>query len=126
VTEGEAPRVTLEETGASPSVQKWLDVQARHWNIAHSDDEVVRRVEVLCRFCNFAGTDPDTLVAGLFRDTPDGRKIKMKRRRAVMAMIEGFEVDVGEGDVRRGREQANLVRSFLIHNGVALTASPLR
>jgi len=61
--------------------------------------------------------DPDALARDLFRDTPAGHRIKLKRRREVMAQIDAFEALGGEGDVRRGREMGNVVRSFLIHYG---------
>ena len=38
----------------------------------------------------------------------------------VMALIDAFEAENG------GRAAGNTVRSFLIHNGVALSAAPLR
>ena len=50
----------------------------------------------------------------------------MKRRRTEMARIDEFEMLIAEGDQRAGREAGNAVRSFFIHNGVALTATPLR
>jgi hypothetical protein len=68
---------------------------------------------------------PDELVTSLFRQTPEGPRIKLKRRREVMAQIDDFERAVGQGSAAQGRDAGNVVRSFLIHNGVALTASPV-
>lgn len=108
------------------TVGHWVGAYARHWTRKQSEVEVTRRLEVLRHFCQFCGMDPDTLVRDLFRETPAGPRIRLKMRREVMAQINAFEAMVAEGNVRRGREMGNVVRSFLIHNGVALSATPLR
>ena len=102
------------------TVGRWLRAYDAHWNVQQSDHETRAKLEVLARFCAGCGKQPDELVAWLFRPTPEGPRIRLKRRREVMAMIEGFEADSG------GRPAGNVVRSFLIHNGVALSAPPLR
>ncbi len=115
----------LQDVATFATVGHWVQAHVRHWNRRQSEAEAGRRLEVLRRYCEFCGMDPDTLVRDLFRDTPAGPRIRLKRRREVMAQIDAFEA-MAEGDVRRGREIGNIVRSFLIHNGVALTATPLR
>jgi hypothetical protein len=118
--------LNLADVASFATVQQWVQAYGSHWNPRQSEADARRRLEVLRRFCEFCGKDPDALVRSLFRDTPQGTRIRLKRRREVMAQIDAFEAMVAEGDVRRGREMANIVRSFLIHNGVALTATPLR
>ena len=108
------------DLAAQVTVQAWLRAYSSHWNLTQSDEETKQRLDVLGRFCAFYGKGPDELVAWLFRDTPEGPRIRLKRRRMVMAGIDEFEREQG------GRAAGNLVRSFLIHNGVALSASPLR
>jgi hypothetical protein len=118
--------VELQDLASFATVQQWIQAHVGHWTRGHSEAEDSRRLEVLRRYCEFCGKDPDALVRYLFRDTPQGPRIRLKRRREVMAQIDTFEAMAGESDVRRGREIGNIVRSFLIHNGVALTATPLR
>ena len=114
--------LTSEAIGAQETVRNWLAAHSSHWDLDYTDEEVRRRLAVVARFCAFAGTEPDALVGSLFRETPAGPRIRVKRRRELIALIEGFERAEGDGDERQARRSANLVRSFLIHNGVALSA----
>ena len=115
-----AAPLTSSDLAAQATVQTWLRAYSSHWDLTHTDEETKQRLDVLGRFCAFYGKGPDELVAWLFRDTPEGPRIRLKRRREVMAGIDEFERAQG------GRAAGNLVRSFLIHNGIALSASPLR
>jgi hypothetical protein len=112
--------LTSSDLAAQATVQAWLGAHSSHWDVTHSDEETKQRLDVLGRFCAFYGKGPDELVAWLFRETPEGPRIRLKRRREVMAGIDEFERAQG------GRAAGNLVRSFLIHNGIALSARPLR
>lgn len=102
----------LATAAAGGTVQRWLDQL--------TDPEPVRqeKLEVLEKFCSFCGETPDALIATLFRPTDDGPRINLKRRRQIIEWIESFEPEHG------GRATGNLIRSFLIHNGVALTSRP--
>jgi predicted Fe-S protein YdhL (DUF1289 family) len=102
------------------TVERWLRSYDAHWDVRQSDGETRSKLEVLARFCAACGRQPDELVAWLFRPTPEGPRIRRKRRSEVMALIDRFEAENG------GRAAGNTVRSFLIHNGVALSAAPLR
>jgi hypothetical protein len=108
------------------SVQRWLQAYGVFWGEKSAPSEVQRKLQVLAAFCGSCERSPDELVNSLFRQTPEGPRIKLKRRRAVMAQIDEFEREFGKGNITVGREAGNIVRSFLIHNGVALTATPLR
>jgi predicted Fe-S protein YdhL (DUF1289 family) len=109
-----------EELAGQETVERWLRSYDAHWDVRQSDGETRSKLEVLARFCAACGRQPDELVAWLFRPTPEGPRIRLKRRREVMALIDRFEAENG------GRAAGNTVRSFLIHNGVALSAPPLR
>lgn len=111
---------SVEALAGQETVGRWLRAYDAHWNVRQSDRETRAKLEVLARFCDACGRQPDELVAWLFRPTPEGPRIRLKRRREVMALIENFEAENG------GRPAGNTVRSFLIHNGVALSAPPLR
>lgn len=117
--------VELEQVAGSEAVRRWVNAYSSFWSEETSDLESQGRLEVLREFCSFCAVGPDELIASLFRQTPEGPRIKLKRRREVMAQIDEFERGVGQGSPARGRGAGNIVRSFLIHNGVALTASPL-
>lgn len=107
-------------TGTQRTVAAWMRAHSEHWDVQYTDAETRARLDVLARFSAFCGKEPDVLVEWLFRQTPEGPRIRLKRRREVMAQIDAFERDNG------GRAAGNVVRSFLIHNGVALSATPLR
>jgi hypothetical protein len=96
------------------TVQRWLKVLGDR-----GAAEDGRRVDAVHEFCRFYGAEPDELVASLFRQTEAGPRIRLKKRREVMARIDEFEEEAG------GRTDGNHVRSFLIHNGVAMTAKPI-
>ncbi|HZU17591.1 MAG TPA: hypothetical protein VFD01_13455 [Candidatus Dormibacteraeota bacterium] len=114
------PADLLQRLAGQATVGAWLRAYDAHWEVSQTDDEVRSKLEVLSRFCLVCGKEPDELVAWLFRETPEGPRIRLKRRRRVMALIDEFEREHG------GRPAGNVVRSFLIHNGVALSAAPLR
>jgi hypothetical protein len=122
----QARRLEPEELANLAAVQRWLKAHGRHWKVALGDDEVRQKLEVLALFSEFCDENLDALVDSLFRETPEGRRIRMKRRREVMALIEEFEASVAEVGTGAARSAGNVVRSLLIHNGVALGASPLR
>ena len=78
-----------------------------------------RYLDVLAKFVEHDGKDPDELVAFSFlrkRDT-GMRFVSSKRRVAVNESIDAFVAAHGwEG--KQAVTNANIVRSFLIHNGV--------
>lgn len=119
----------LATAAAGGTIQRWFD------QLTDSGDARQEKLAVLEEFCRFCNETPDALIASLFRATPKpepgedssepiagagqyGPRIKLKRRRQVIEWIEAFEPEHG------GRPSGNVVRSFLIHNGVALTARP--
>ena len=71
------------------------------------------RIETLAAFCAIAEATPDQLVDACLRAVAGGQfKIRMAARRQLSDQIVAFQ----KGDQARG----NVVRSFLIHNGVSL------
>jgi hypothetical protein len=115
------------DLGEVPTVKHWLEAQARHWNRSAQEADTRRKLDTLRAFCETTQIDPDALVKGLFRPTPEGPRIRLKRRREVMAQIAEFEaIALETQDARRARDTGNVVRSFLIHNGVAMSAPVVR
>ena len=102
----------LATAAAGGTIQRWFD------QLSDPDDGRQQKLAVLESFCDFCGETPDAMIGSLFRPTDDGPRINLKRRRQVIEWIDAFEAEGG------GRAAGNVVRSFLIHNGVALTARP--
>jgi hypothetical protein len=108
------------------AVRQWLMAYASHWKSNSAEAEQRRKLQLLHQYCEFAQRDPDALISNLLRETATGKQIRLKRRRIEMQRIEEFETQIGGGEPRAGRDAGNTIRSFFIHNGVALTATPLR
>lgn len=119
----------LATAAAGGTIHRWFG------QLADPEEARQEKLAILENFCRFCGETPDALIASLFKPTPRpepgeevpepiagagqyGPRIKLKRRRQVIEWIEAFEREHG------GRPSGNVVRSFLIHNGVALTARP--
>lgn len=75
-------------------------------------DELAERVGVVLEFAAYVESTPDEIVATCI-DSEAG-KVRIKERKRFEAAINEF----APGSV----EKANIVRSFLIHNGVRLVA----
>lgn len=85
------------------------------------EEELSRRRAILEEFCEFAGSTPDDLVEGCV--DRDRGQIVVKQRKRVEALIDEFAArSSATGDKRASTNQANVVRSFFIHNGVRLIA----
>jgi hypothetical protein len=102
----------LATAAAGATISRWLE------QLSEPEETREQKLAMFEDFCRFCGETPDALIGSLFRPTDDGPRINLKRRRQIVEWIEAFEQDHG------GRTAGNVVRSFLIHNGVALTARP--
>ena len=100
--------------GQYERVQVWLRDYEESWGAAHPEAE--EQLRALERFCEYVAKDPDTICSECLRalDT-GGERIRYRARHHYIAQIEAFEA-TPEG----GRRAANAVRSFLIHNGIAM------
>ena len=102
----------LATAAAGGTIQRWFD------QLTEPEEARQDKLGVLEEFCGFCGETPDAMIGSLFRPTDDGPRINLKRRRQIIEWIDSFEREHG------GRPNGNIVRSFLIHNGVAFTARP--
>ena len=99
------------------------DRAVRRWfESAHLDNEApeeqTHRLALLAGFCGHAGQSPGELVAGLLRTTKEGETaISAKRRTAMNAAIDEFVEESGFTG-RDGVVNGNVIRSFLVHNGI--------
>jgi hypothetical protein len=101
------------------SVRRWLASRRGVWGETGED---ARHVETLHRFCEQVSKTPDEMIDECLRRSAEGGPfvLRTKARREYMRLIDSFEADHG------GRDAGNSVRSFFIHNGVAMNPSILR
>jgi hypothetical protein len=107
--------MTQEELAAAPSVVRWFDSARLH---SDPEEEKQLRLGLLGGFCDHYGQSPDELAAGLTRTTKAGESaISAKRRAAVDAAIDEF-VEKSGFTGRDAVVNGNIIRSFLVHNGI--------
>lgn len=100
------------------TVQTWQSGLREQWG---EEPDMAARSDALLRFCEFAGTDPDVLIAECTRAVESGKRIRIKARREYSEKIAEFQAASGG----TGREQLKLgstIRSFFIHNGIFMQA----
>jgi len=95
------------------SVDRW-ESALRESGLAET--EVAQRRGVLDEFCAFAELGPDEVVESCV--DRDKGKIVAGRRKKMEELIDEFAAGDGNGAGRESTQRANVVRSFLIHNGV--------
>jgi hypothetical protein len=100
------------------SVRQWARGLKEQWG---DEPDMEQRYAVLQRFADFAGKNPNTMIAECTRDVDSGKRIRIKARREYTEKIAAFQVTM-EGDPRQQSKAANLVRSFFIHNGIFMQA----
>jgi hypothetical protein len=100
------------------SVQTWLDGLRQHWGGDPATDDP-ERLPVLEAFCRFADVDPDQIIKGTTMIKDGEKRIRIKGREKFAALIDEFQASVEGSRFRKGK-WGNIVRSFLIHNGVLL------
>lgn len=100
------------------TVQTWRDGLKEQWG---DEPEMGPRIELLGSFCDFAGTDPDTMIAECTREVESGKRIRIKARREYSERIAEFQGSAG-ATAREQMKAGNVVRSFFIHNGIFMQA----
>ena len=107
--------MTPTELAENPAVRRWF-------NSANLDDipaeDQTHRVALLADFCAHTGQQPEELVSGLLRTTKDGdTAISAKRRTLMNATIDEF-VEKSGFSGKDAVVNGNIIRSFLVHNGI--------
>jgi hypothetical protein len=104
---------------SSESIRRWVSSRAAFWH-SHSRPRDRRAEEealiaTLGEFCDLVGKGPDALIDACLEPAKEGQglMLRIRARREMIEQIEGFEAE-------KGRDAANVVRSFFIHNGVAM------
>lgn len=100
------------------TVQTWRSGLSEQWR---EEPDMTARTSALERFCDFAGRDPDALIAACTREVESGKRIRIKARREFSEQIAAFQSAAG-GDAREQLKLGNTVRSFFIHNGIFMQA----
>ena len=98
------------------SIGTWIEDYQKQWE---NDPELESKLNALQRFCQFVGKDPDSIINDCLAQVDDGMRIRTKQRRMYTESIKVFESSF---EAREGRKWGNCVRSFFIHNGVAMIA----
>ncbi|MFQ5873774.1 MAG: hypothetical protein ACE5JL_08225 [Dehalococcoidia bacterium] len=101
------------------SVRNWLASYSQFWE---GDEPSPEALESLSRFCQLVDGDPDSIIAECLRPESSGEGLLLRtgaRRRYIERILE-FERQDGS------RTRGNHVRSFFIHNGVAMNPSIIR
>jgi len=112
VAGGQAQGARLEE---SVTVRSWVDGLREQWGEEPAD--MSARIETLAQFCRLVERHPDTIIAECVREVEGGKRIRIKKRRFYSEMIDEFEASL-DGDARSQMRAGNVVRSFMIHNGI--------
>jgi hypothetical protein len=100
------------------SVRQWARGLKEQWG---DEPDMEQRHAVLQSFADFAGKDPDTMIAECTREVESGKRIRIKARREYTEKIAAFQATV-EGNARQQSKAANFVRSFFIYNGIFMQA----
>jgi hypothetical protein len=102
----------------SESVAEWAKSFRSFWRTDGPPPEWKAALE---RFSSFCEATPDEIIDEVLRPQPtgEGLRLRTRARRKYIRLIEEFEE-------QENRSTANGVRSFMIHNGVAMTPTILR
>ena len=102
------------------SVKTWYQGLREQSGVEPGADK--SRLEILGEFCATLERDPDEIVAAcLLRKEGVETKISIKGRRSMADRIADFQA-AGGADSRERARRGNIIRSFLIHNGILLQA----
>ncbi len=112
------PEIDIGQVRDCDSTHRWLSSRLGLWGRHSITDDLI---DTLARFCQAVGKTPDGMIDDCLKPGKDREvfTLRTRARRQYMDQIERFEGDTGS------RDQANVVRSFFIHNGVAMNPSIL-
>jgi hypothetical protein len=107
-----------------PHLESQASVKQWAASAGHPDDppEVrEQKLQILAAFCAKVDKEPDELVAFcILRKKETGERfLSVKRREAINGWLEEFAAEQGWAG-KQAVVNANVVRSFLIHNGVLI------
>jgi hypothetical protein len=100
------------------AVRTWAKGLEEQWG---EPPEMTDRLALLERFCALVERDPDAIIDECSREVESGKRIRVKARREYSEKIAEFEASAG-GDARAQARAGNIIRSFMIHNGIFMQA----
>ena len=105
--------IEIADVRNAESTRRWLSSRQDLWGASANSDALI---ETLTSFCQFAGKSPDEMVDDCLKPGKVGETLTLRTRarRQYLDLIEQFEAR------SKSRDQANVARSFLIHNGIAM------
>jgi hypothetical protein len=107
--------MTPTELAEDAAVRRWFDSANLD---ADPPEEKTHKLALLADFCDHTGQQPGELVGGLLRTTKDGdTAISAKKRTIMNATIDEF-VEKSGFTGRDAVVNGNIIRSFLVHNGI--------
>lgn len=108
----------IEEVRNTEATRRWFASLLDLWGPSAVRPELL---ETLARFCMVVGKTPDEIIDECLRATTSGDTfvLRTRARKQFMEQIELFEAQTAS------RDEANVVRSFFIHNGIAMNPSIL-
>jgi len=110
-----------EAVRTSESTRRWLASRTALWGTGVDAGKAEELLSTLASFCEKVGKTPDEMIDECLRRSSEGGPfvLRTRARRGYIDLIAKFEEDTGS------RDTANVVRSFFIHNGVAMNPSVL-
>jgi hypothetical protein len=110
--------VTDQHTESQASVKQWAASAGLSQDPAEVREDKLR---ILAGFCAKVGKEPDELVAYcILRKKETGERfLSVRRRETINGWLEEFAAEQGWTG-KQAVVNANVVRSFLIHNGVLI------
>lgn len=96
------------------TVRQWFGSFQKFWRSGPPPPEWLDTMEKFVAFCE---TTPDDIIEEVLKPQPrgEGLMLRTRARRKYIQLIDDFEAAEGSRDI------ANVVRSFMIHNGVAMS-----
>lgn len=112
------PDIDVGQVRDSEATHRWLSSRLDLWGPGAANDDLI---ETLTTFCERTGMTPDEMIADCLRagKAHEVFTLRTRARRQYIEQIERFETDSSS------RDKANIVRSFFIHNGIAMNPSIL-
>lgn len=105
--------LSIDDARNNESTRRWLASLLDLWGPSGLTPALV---ETLAAFCTIVEKTPDEIIAECLRAKTDSDTfvLRTRARKRFMEAIDQFEATVAS------RDRANVVRSFFIHNGVAM------
>lgn len=117
--------MNIAELKKDPSIARWL---ASAGLTDEDEREIDGHVEVVGQYCDHAGVTPQELVEKCLRpfnsEDPDEREISLKGRGEVNTSIDRWS-DQLSGTRFMRLSAGNMVRGFLVHNGILIQGRPV-